>query len=167
MNIKALSLIFFWFFSQHTIAMQLNLTIDQFLYQVVDEEIQINSLVVRAGFSSLTVPKKTPPTRGHIAVVGMLETIQGSISSSGICDIDSMDMLIEKYTQNPSIKLGVIQIGRLSNNEKNILKNNLSKYNHLIQAITRAQYVTFQTTIYDVESELEQFKIAFSDALRF
>jgi hypothetical protein len=158
-----------WTCADQVLAMQLDLKIASFKYQIEENEIYITSLKLQPGFSSISVPSMGPPEQGKIAVLGVLEVIRNAINSDGWSGIDSIDKLIEKWTKNNAIKFGVIQIGRLSENEKNAMstENGALRYDQLVKALQQAKYVTFGTKVYAVETEFEDFLGTFKSALQY
>jgi hypothetical protein len=168
MKIKAKNLLLClgYIFAHHTVAMQWDMKIGDFQCTENEGEVQITRLVLKPGLSFLSLPSTCMnlPKEGEISVFGILE----GYSSAGISGINSIDRLIEKYRGNPLIQFAVIQIGRLSEKEKKSLRNTDaedSRFNLIIKAIKRAKYVTFKTGLYSVDSQIDQFLMAFKEAI--
>lgn len=161
---KTFSLIcFIAIFAKPLLAMQ-DIKIEKFIYKILNEEsVQITSLILRSGHSSIKGTFFDPPQAGKIVVI--------SDPSSAYDALHSFDELIAAYMKNPSIKFGVIQIGRLDNDEKVLLRaaidiHEFGIYYQLIEALRRAKVITFETRFYDVSYQFDKFLKEFNGTIR-
>jgi|GEM_PF-4146799 len=117
----------------------------------------IRTFTKKEGFRDLLI--FTPPA-GQIEVVGIID---GDRSCSLSWNIRSLDDLHRAF-KNDRTTFGIVMLGALTKMDKKLLMDE-AIYSAFCATLRRAQIITFNGTVYYVNSDWEQFEQTFKEKI--